>query len=435
MEVWITGGVICVMFGILVTEYCDPLKTFTLAMIVFVCLGFINMEEAVAGFSNTGVLAVGALFILAGAVEQSDLFKRWTSFERLQRDTFRPGRMFMVVTGLSAFLNNTPIVSIFIPIVKQIAGKTGINASKLLIPISYLSMLGGVLTLVGTSTNLVVSGLMMELGLKGLSFFELTGVAFPSVVVGFIYILLGHKRLLPDTEEVAMGEATEEKVEQKPGDTPLGSHHMSDSTRQTKKAMHEHMQEWHPMIALCGTVLLTMLFNINILEAALIGIGFLLLTDTIQVKESLQMVEFKTICLIAVSFSIGKVLINTGTASFVATLLSPYVSQMHPFVLLILVFIMTNMFTIVITNNAAAILAVPLVYEIASLTSYDIRPLMMMTAISASFSFLSPFGYQTNTMVYHAGGYRFKDFIIFGLPLSVLMILTSATTIYLYYYR
>ena len=97
-------------------------------------------------------------------------------------------------------------------------------------------------------------------------------------------------------------------------------------------------------------------------------------------------------------------------------------------------FLITNFFTTIITNNAAAILALPIIYEIASLTAYDIRPFLLITAIGASAAFLSPYGYQTNTMVYGAGGYRFRDFIKFGYPLTIIVMLTSSISAYLWYF-
>lgn len=190
------------MLLLLVKEVYDPLKVFVLAITVFLVAGYINIDEAVAGFSNEGVLTVAVLFIVAGAVENSSYFQEITKFNNLDIKKFDSLKLFITITGLSAFINNTPIVSIFIPITKRISNKTGISTSKLLIPISYLSILGGMLTLIGTSTNLVISGLMEEKGLQSLGFFELTKISLPATLLGIIYIYFFYEKRLPDNSQV-----------------------------------------------------------------------------------------------------------------------------------------------------------------------------------------------------------------------------------------
>ena len=201
-----------------------------------------------------------------------------------------------------------------------------------------------------------------------------------------------------------------------------------------RKIIQHNKKSMYPFIAFLTTVLFTLIFQLNILHSAIIGVSFMLLTNTIQIKEALEMVEYKTIILIASSFAIGKALTNTGTALYLAKLLEPVINDLHPLILLMVAFLITNFFTTIITNNAAAILALPIVYEIASLTIYDIRPFLLITAIGASAAFLSPYGYQTNTMVYGAGGYRFRDFIKFGYPLTIIVMLTSSISAYLWYF-
>jgi len=156
----------------------------------------------------------------------------------------------------------------------------------------------------------------------------------------------------------------------------------------------EHTRKsFYPFIAFIGTVLLALAFNLNILHTALVGVVFMLLTNTIQIKEALGMVGYKTIILISSSFAVGKALTNTGTAAFIAEVLEPIIGgRLHPLLLLMVAFLITNFFTSIITNNAATILALPIIYEIASLTAYDIRPFLLVTAIGASSAFLSPYG-------------------------------------------
>jgi di/tricarboxylate transporter len=577
---------IIAMFVLLVREIYDPLKVFVVAITVFLVAGYIDIDEVVSGFSNKGVLAVAVLFIIAGAVENSSYFQEITKFNNLDREGFNPLKLFVMITGLSAFLNNTPIVSIFIPITKRISSKTGISASKLLIPISYLSILGGILTLIGTSTNLIVSGLMEEMGLEPLSFFELTKISLPAAILGIIYIYFFHEKRLPDNSQALeqsrkqtnehivrfvvedqatiIGKTIKEanlraltgvylvEVERngsrifpitpaeiirkddilvfagqtdqidelrsidhlvleterdinsnyfnhdntiileavvtqylgKPNHTikelkfrekynavvigiirngerlqgklgsikpKLGDILLLIADKSTtgfiekdpaitiisseRRRIKEHTKaSYYPFVSFLGVVLFAIIFNLNILHTALIGVAFMLITNTIQIKETLNMIEYKTIILIASSFAVGKALTNTGTAAFIADTLEPFIGGVHPMLLLMLVFLITNFFTTIITNNAAAILSLPIVYEIASLTPYSIRPFLLVTAISASSAFLSPYGYQTNTMVYGVGGYHFRDFVKFGYPLTVIMMIMSALGAYLWYF-
>ncbi len=587
MDILITILILLGMVTLLIREIYDPLKIFVIVVALFLLCGFISIDEAVTGFSNRGVLSVAALFIIAGTVEKSSMFQSLTQFRTLTKKQFKPYTLFTLIVGCSAFLSNTPIVSLFIPIVNKISNKTGISASKLLIPLSYLSLLGGVLTLVGTSTNLVISGMMEDMGLEPLGFFEITKVALPSVLIGMIYIILFHNKRLPDRAKklkdsmrnsnehfvrfvvgenssivgMSIAEAklralsgvylvTIERNDQKlfpvtpelviyendllifAGQTdqidelksidnlvletdhqyktnyfnhdntvileavitqPLGKPSLTikelkfrkkynaviigvirngerligklgsiqpklgdiflmiaekGSTglierdpsltvinSEERKVHDQSLKSLYPVLAFVGTILFAVMFGLNILHTAIIGIAFLLLTNTIQIKEALAMVEYKTIILIATSFAIGKALMNTGTASYIASVLEPLIMNMHPVPLMMIVFVITNLFTTVITNNAAAILAIPIVTEVISVTSYELRPFLLVTAIAASASFLSPYGYQTNTMVYGAGGYKYRDFIIFGYPLTIILLLTSTLTTYVVFFR
>ena len=580
MPVLITVLIIGMMMVLLINEIYDPLKTFTLAVAIFLALGYVRIDEAVAGFSNKGVLSVAVLFIVAGAVEKSSIFQKMTAFNSLKHEKFNPIKLFAAIVGFSSFLNNTPIVSLFIPVIKKISAKTGVSTSKLLIPVSYLSLLGGVLTLIGTSTNLVISGLLEDMGMDSLGFFELTKVAFPSVTIGFLYIYFFHMTRLPDNsilesslnkmnehlvrfvvgessivgksiqdanlralrgvylmgierngmqvfpvtpDEVLMkddllifagqtdqidelknidnliletdhqyqtnyfnqdnsviveavitqplgkpgltikelkfrnkynavvigvirnGERIQAKlgsIKPKLGDIFLmivekGSTGFIDEdpaltviNREERKPVESGLRSLIPVFTFVGIVLSALILNLNILHTAIVGVGILLLTNYLQVKDALNMIEYKTIILIASSFTIGRALINTGTASFIADVFEPYIVELHPLLLLILIFIITNGLTTVITNNAAAIIALPIVMEIVSVTSYDVRPFVLITAIAASASFLSPYGYQTNTMVYGAGGYKFRDFVHFGYPLTLIVMLVSSVTAY-----
>src|SRR5699024_8259056 len=149
-----------------------------------------------------GMQTVALLFIVAGTVQKSglidQLIKKWLQKSRTHIDSMI--RLFFPTSVLSAFLNNTPIVATFTPILKRWCIERWYDASKFLLPLSYATILGGMITLMGTSTNLVVHGLLLDFGLEGFSFFTLAGVGIPATMVGLIYLFTIGYKLLPDNK-------------------------------------------------------------------------------------------------------------------------------------------------------------------------------------------------------------------------------------------
>ena len=188
----------------------------TLLLLVFGEI--ITIDEALAGFSNKGMLTVAFLFIVSASLQSSDFLDRIFS-RLLGAGNGKAGfkcyfRLMFPIAFFSAFLNNTPIVATLIPVVKNWARRTNIPSSKFLMPLSYAAIFGGTCTLIGTSTNLLVHGMLLERGLEGFSFFELTKVSLPVAVLGIFFIaFIGH-RLLPARKEpiVELGENTREFV-------------------------------------------------------------------------------------------------------------------------------------------------------------------------------------------------------------------------------
>lgn len=177
----------------------------------------ITVDEAFVGFSNKGMLTVGFLFVVSAALQSSGTFERFVLAilgNNHKSETGRYLRLMLPVAGLSAFLNNTPIVATLIPIVKSWAKRNNLAASKFLIPLSYAAILGGTCTLIGTSTNLVVHGLLQEAGYAGFSFFEITKIGVPVAILSILFITFVGRYLLPDRKDVIteLGENTREFV-------------------------------------------------------------------------------------------------------------------------------------------------------------------------------------------------------------------------------
>lgn len=192
--------VVLVMMICLFKEVARPDIIVFVALIAFLAVGIITPEEAISGFSNEGMLTVAMLFVIAGVIQKSGLVERSVAAllgkgKSERRSLFR----FLVpISGASAFLNNTPIVVTLTPIVREWCADHNISPSKFLIPLSYASILGGILTLMGTSTNLVVHGLLLERGMEGYSLFTLAQVSLPASLIGLVYLVTVGYRILPD---------------------------------------------------------------------------------------------------------------------------------------------------------------------------------------------------------------------------------------------
>lgn len=205
---WQAGMAIGVMLGTLFLNACTGLPAdmvFLGGLAVLLVSGVLSVEDGLAGFSNPGMVTVGVLFIVIAGVEQTGGLT-WIAQNLLglpKGQTAALVRLLFPIVGMSAFLNNTPIVAMFVPVVGDWAKKLRISPSKLMIPLSYGAIFGGICTLIGTSTNLVVNGLIIsQAKLPGLGLFDVTAVSLPCTIAGCIYLLtIGH-RLLPNRKAV-----------------------------------------------------------------------------------------------------------------------------------------------------------------------------------------------------------------------------------------
>lgn len=199
-DAWLTLGTIALMVIGLMAEVFTPDVLVAGALITLLFLGILTPEEAFQGFSNPAMITVGALFIVARAMSSTGALDVLSSKVLGEVKTTRGAlfRMTGVTAVLSAFLNNTPIVAMFIPVIDGWCRRRGISPSKLLIPLSYSAILGGVCTLIGTSTNLLVSGLLVERGMEPLGMWELTPIGLPVACVGIMMVVLLGPKLLPD---------------------------------------------------------------------------------------------------------------------------------------------------------------------------------------------------------------------------------------------
>jgi len=198
-EAWISTGVVAALVVTLVLDRFPPDLVLFLGLTALLLAGVLTVEEAIAGFANPAVLTIAALFVVSAAVRHTGLLDRLCRaiFGEARSEAGLVTRLMLPVSAVSAFLNNIPLVLALAPVVTSYASKRGWVVSKFLIPLSYAAILGGMCTLIGTSTNLVVDGMMQARGLAGMGMFEIAAVGVPLALVGWLFMVTVGRRLLP----------------------------------------------------------------------------------------------------------------------------------------------------------------------------------------------------------------------------------------------
>ncbi len=590
-------AIIIFMVIALAKEIMRPGLVLFSALIILMIFGIVNSKEVLAGFSNKGMITIAILFVVSEGIKQSGaLNKLAITFLPKRRGNIRLlfFRLMFPISFMSAFLNNTPIVIIFAPIVKKWAEELNLSSQKFLIPLSYATILGGVCTLIGTSTNLVVHGLMLDNGFDGFSMFELGLVGIPLAFVGYIYMSYIGVHLLPGEKNFIRRPLSDQKDYYYelivPADSPLVGQSLKngrikelkgfdiiqidrDGTKLEGKTPDLRIQaNDHLLVAgksngldiikdlksvrLKGLELLNNQVNsidLKQYEAVLAprfpGIGktivefnffdhyqavivavhrngeritsnlrslklkegdnlVLLTTDrfiknwgeskifylttyigdhnenTAKSKKWLALsilalmiagataadylpkfgnvntdmfffsaiaailmiwlkivphqkytkaISWDLLITIACSFGISKAMQNSGVADGIAHTSINFARNWGPIGVLACIYLLTNIFTELITNNAAAAISFPIAMAAAQQMGVDPKPFFVAICIAASASFTTPIGYQTNLIVQGIGNYKFKDFVKVGLPLNILIFLISILLIPLFW--
>jgi len=211
----LTVVVIVAVMAALVLEKVEPDVGMVIATIALVLTGVLEPKEAFAGFANAALLTVAALLVVAAGVQRAGVLE-WIG-QKLTGDgpigeRALLARVLAPVAALSAFMNNTPLVAVLIPLTKQWSRQKGVPTSKMLLPINFAAMVGGTLTVIGTSTNMLATGLLEERGARPLGFFELTPVGLAITVSGVAFMVLFAPRLLPARQSIA-AEVQDRKAE------------------------------------------------------------------------------------------------------------------------------------------------------------------------------------------------------------------------------
>ncbi len=384
------------------------------SLIIMACLivsGILTPSEGLSGFSNSATLTIACMFILSeGLTQTGALDKGGDYFLEFSRYLFKVAVLIiMLIIGvISAFINNTAAVAIFIPVLIGLSKKLGKSASKLLMPLSFAAMFGGVSTLTGTSTNLLVDSIATDNGLQPFSMFEFAPMGIIYFVAGFIYLFVLGIDMIPCrrekedlTENFGMGEYLT--------DVKLGEN-------------SEYVDTPLAVGIIIGMVGLAAFGVMPIMASAICGVVLMILSGCLTNEEAWRSINWKVIFLLAGMLPLGVAMGKTGAASLMADTSIAYLEAFGPRAVLSAFFFLFMMLTNVISNQARAALQAPITIEVSQSIGVNAEPMLVAVTMAALLSFMSPIGYQTNTMIFGLGQYRFSDFLRIGTPLNLIFL-------------
>ncbi|HZW14667.1 MAG TPA: SLC13 family permease [Brevundimonas sp.] len=414
-------------------------------------LGVVRPVEVQGAFASPAVIALAGLFVIAYAIELSGLLG--LMIRQATRLASRVGAIGIwavlgMCGGLGGFLNNTPVVVLAAPVIRDVAQSLKLSPKRFLMPLSHISVLGGLLTLIGTSTNLLVNDMARNTGQPVFSLFEITPVGLFIAVVGGLWLYfvgarqLGRSVQADEAEqarlaalEEARREAEAERLARGRRRFPFGLPRLGEARTNDDGSGDAHLGDValfgaadrpfdlrRSLIALGVFVVVVTAAGLGwapIAAAAFAGAVALILLRVITPEEAYAGLRPEILLLIAGMVVVGIAIEVTGLAATGAGLLIEVLRPFGPLVGLIILYGVTLFATELLSNATVAVLITPIAVALAESFGVDPRPFLVGVMMAASAAFATPFGYQTNVLVYQMGNYSYMDFVRVGLPLNL----------------
>lgn len=385
---------------------------------VLLVTGVLRPSEVQGAFASPALIALASLFVIVYAIELSgllDALVRWCV--RLCR-RIGPAGLWVTIAGsgaASAFLNNTPIVVLVAPVIRETAERLKVSPRRFLIPLSYLTILGGCCTLIGTSTNLLVADMARLAGQPTFGLFEITPVGVTIALVGAAYLAFASRYLEPRGRAGEPEDPAKVHVEPDMTGAQVGAAELFE--------LHQPFDRRRAALSLAvfvGVIAAAASGAVPIAAAALAGAVLLILLRIISADEAYRGLRPEVLMLIAGMVAIGIAVEESGLAASVSGSLVEWTEPFGPLLALALFYGVTLLVTELLSNATVAVLFTPIAVAIAESLAVSPRPFLVALMMAASAAFATPFGYQTNVLVYRLGGYSYMDFVRIGLPLNLL---------------
>ena len=393
---------------------------------VLLVLGVVRPVEVQGAFASPAVIALAGLFVIAYAIELSGLLG--LLIRQATALSARIGALgIWMVIGLcgsvGGFLNNTPVVVLAAPVIRDVARSLGLSPKRFLMPLSHVTVMGGLLTLIGTSTNLLVNDMARNAGQPVFTLFEIMPVGLTLAGVGGLWLYFVGSRQLQRA-------AAREESEGHDGALKIGeARNLPDGSGDAKlgdvalySAADRPFRLRPALISLgvfVGVIAAAALGWAPIASAAFAGAVALILLKVISAEEAYAGLRPEILLLIAGMVVIGSAMEITGLAAAGAGRLIDVIRPLGPLGALAVLYGVTLFATELLSNATVAVLMTPIAVAVAESLGVDPRPFLVCVMMAASAAFATPFGYQTNVLVYHMAGYRYLDFVRVGLPLNL----------------